>query len=213
VDAAGNTSAASAALGVNVDARTEASMAEFTNVNQRWWSDKVVFNGTADPGSRIAIHDNGGTQPIATARAGADGTWSVTTSSAVSDRTVHNFTATVTDSIGQAGTASGSAILGTRGDNHLASTSGNDVFRGEGGRDTFDFAANFGRDVITDFGAGRRSHDVVEFSRTVFDDFADVLAHASQNGRDVVIDAGGGNSLTLKNTSLTSLDKSDFHFA
>ena len=115
VDAAGNTSAASAALGVNVDTQTEASTAEFTNVNQRWWSDKVVFNGTADPGSKIAIYDNGGTQPVATAKAGADGTWSVTTSSALSDRTVHNFTATVTDSSGQTGTASGSAILGTNG--------------------------------------------------------------------------------------------------
>ena len=87
------------------------------------------------------------------------------------------------------------------------------MFRGEGGHDTFDFAANFGKDVITDFGAGRRSHDVVEFSKTVFDDFADVLAHASQDGQDVVIDAGGGNSLTLKNTSLSSLDRTDFHFA
>ena len=58
----------------------------------------------------------------------------------------------------------------------------------------------------------RRGHDVVQFSKTVFDDFADVLAHASQHGQDVVIDAGGGNTLTLKNTSLTALDRTDFHF-
>jgi hypothetical protein len=109
------------------------------------------------------------------------------------------------------GTSSGS-VTGTSGDNRLTGTSGNDVFKGNGGHDTFAFAANFGNDIITDFGAGRRSHDVVEFSKTVFDDFADVLAHASQSGQDVVIDAGGGNSLTLKNTSLSSLDRSDFHF-
>jgi Ca2+-binding RTX toxin-like protein len=104
------------------------------------------------------------------------------------------------------------SVTGTSGDNRLTGTSGNDVFKGNGGHDTFAFAANFGNDIITDFGAGRRSHDIVEFSRTVFDDFADVLAHASQNGQDVVIDAGGGNSLTFKNTSLSSLDRSDFHF-
>ncbi len=104
------------------------------------------------------------------------------------------------------------SVTGTSGDNRLTGTSGNEVFKGNGGNDTFAFAANFGNDVITDFGAGRRSHDVVEFSKTVFDDFADVLAHASQSGQDVVIDAGGGNSLTFKNTSLSSLDRSDFHF-
>ena len=41
--------------------------------------------------------------------------------------------------------------MGTQGDNHLASTSGNDLFRGNGGHDTFEFAANFGQDVISDF--------------------------------------------------------------
>jgi hypothetical protein len=105
-----------------------------------------------------------------------------------------------------------SAVLGTSRDDRLTSTSGEDLLRGNGGHDTFVFAANFGRDVITDFGAGRRGHDVVQFSRTTFDDFADVLAHATQHGQDIVIDAGGGNALTLKNTALSSLDRTDFHF-
>ena len=212
VDAAGNTSAASAALGVNVDTQTEASTAAFTNVN-RSGDDKVVFNGTADPYSQISIYDNGGDQPVATVKAGADGTWSVTTSSALSDDVCIASPRRSRTAAGKPVRVSGSAVLGTTGDNRLTSTSGNDLFRGNGGHDTFEFAANFGKDVITDFGAGRRSHDVVEFSRTVFDDFADVLAHASQHGQDVVIDAGGGNSLTLKNTSLSSLDRTDFHFA
>jgi hypothetical protein len=214
VDAAGNTSAASAALGVNVDTHdpTPEPTAEFTGVNPRW-NDSVVLRGTADPGSHISIYDNGGTTPVATAEAGQYGNWRVTTSSSISDDVVHRFTATVTDASGQTAPSSGSIVLGTTGDERLTSTSGNDLFRGQGGHDTFVFAANFGRDVITDFRATGRSHDVVEFSRTVFDSFAEVLAHASQSGQDVVIDAGEGNTLTLRNTSLTSLDRTDFQFA
>jgi hypothetical protein len=211
VDAAGNTSASSAAVNVNVNADTQAPTAEFTNVWQKW-NDKVVFKGTADPYSQITIYDNDGTKAVGTVKAGGDGTWSVTTSSAVSDSVVHRFTATVTDSSGHTSPGSGSAVMGTHGDNRLMGTSGDDLFRGNGGHDTFNFAANFGNDVITDFGAGRRSSDVVQFSKSVFDDFADVMAHAAQSGQHVVIDAGAGNSLTLKNTSLSSLDKGDFHF-
>jgi hypothetical protein len=212
VDKAGNTSAASTALSVNVDAQdgTQGPTAEFTNAWQKW-NDKVVFRGTADPYDQITIYDNGGTKAVGSAKAGTDGTWSLTTS-AVSDKVVHTFTATVTDSSGQTGSSSGSAIMGTRGDDRLTSTSGNDLFRGQGGHDTFEFAADFGKDVITDFRAAGRSHDVVQFSKNVFDDVADVLSHASQHGRDVVINAHGDNTLTLKNTSLTSLDRTDFHF-
>ncbi len=184
---------------------------QFTNVWEKW-NDKVVFKGTADPYSQITIYDSVGSKAVGTVKAGGDGTWSVTTSSAVSDSVVHRFTATVTDSTGQTSPGSGSVVMGTHGDNRLTGTSGDDLFKGNGGHDTFNFAANFGNDVITDFGAGRRSSDVVQFSKSVFDDFADVMAHASQNGQHVVIDAGAGNSLTLKNTSLSSLDKGDFHF-
>jgi hypothetical protein len=209
VDVAGNTSASSAAINVNVD--SQASTAAFTDAFQKW-NDKVVFKGTADPYSQITIYDNGGTNAFATVKAGGDGTWSVTSSSEVSDSVVHRFTATVTDRSGDTSPASGSVIMGTSGDNQLAGTSGDDLFRGNGGHDTFVFAPNFGNDVITDFGAGRRSSDVVQFSKSVFDDFAAVMAHASQHGQDVVIAAQEGNAMKLKNTSLSSLDKSDFHF-
>jgi hypothetical protein len=172
----------------------------------------VTFKGTADPYSQISIYDNGKGQALGVAKAGADGTWSLNTKSAVSD-TVHNFTAKVTDTAGHTGSIAGSAILGTGGNDVLKSTSGNDLFHGHGGHDTFVFAPNFGADVITDFRAGVRGHDVVEFSKGVFDDFASVLAHASQQGHDVVIDAGAGNSLTLKHTKIAALDKMDFHFS
>ena len=70
-----------------------------------------------------------------------------------------------------------------------------------------------GNDVIKDFAATGRSHDVIQFSKSVFDSFASVLAHATQVGQDVVISADAGDSVTLKNTKLTALDRQDFHFA
>jgi len=51
---------------------------------------------------------------------------------------------------------------------------------GKGGSDTFVFAPNFGNDVINDFRASGRGHDMVQFDKDVFDDFSDVLAHAAQ---------------------------------
>jgi Ca2+-binding RTX toxin-like protein len=76
------------------------------------------------------------------------------------------------------------------------------------------FATNFGKDVITDFRAGSGSgHDVIQFSKSVFDSFADVLSHATQSGQNVVITDHAGDTLTLNNVKLAALDRHDFHFA
>jgi Ca2+-binding RTX toxin-like protein len=107
---------------------------------------------------------------------------------------------------------SGSAILGSSGSNTLKGTSGSDIFAGGGQGDTFVFAANFGRDVIKDFTASGRTHDTIQFSKTVFDSFASVLSHATQVGQDVIISTGS-DALTLKNTKLGALNSQDFHFA
>ena len=93
-------------------------------------------------------------------------------------------------------------MLGTNDNDALKSTSGNDLFKGNGGHDTFVFKSDFGADVIKGFDATGRHHDVVQFSKSVFDNFADVLSHAAQSGHDVAIHAGGSNTLTLKDTKL-----------
>jgi len=174
------------------------------------WSDIVTIKGVADANSQIKLYD--GKTSLGTVTTAVDGTWSFKTSSAVSD-TVHTYTAKQIDSNGQVVGTSGSAILGSTGSNTLKGTSGNDIFVGDGGADTFVFAANFGNDVIKDFAATGRSHDVIQFSKSVFDSFASVLAHATQVGQDVVISADASDSVTLKNTKLTALDRQDFHFA
>ncbi|MGY3604052.1 MULTISPECIES: Ig-like domain-containing protein [unclassified Bradyrhizobium] len=172
-------------------------------------SNVVTMKGTADAYSQVKMYD--GKAYIGTTTAGADGNWSFTSTSAVSN-TVHSFKAVGVDSAGHTTASSGSAILGSTGSNTLTSTSGNDLFVGKGHPDTFVFAANFGKDVIKDFAASGPSHDTIQFSKSAFSDFASVLNHASQVGQDVVI-ANGADSLTLKNTKLGALQSNDFHFA
>ena len=91
-------------------------------------------------------------------------------------------------------------------------TTGDDIFVGKGGADTFVFASNFGHDIVKDFAAAGANHDTLQFSKSVFDSFASVLSHATQSGQDVII-ATGGDTLTLKNTKIDALNSHDFHFA
>jgi hypothetical protein len=209
-DAAGNVSATSAAKGVTVDAPASASAVGITGLSENHLSDIVTIKGTADAHSQVNIHD--GTQSVGTVSTGADGTWSYTSSSAVSN-TVHTYTAQEIDSTGHVVASSGSAILGSTGSNTLTGAGGNDLLVGNGHSDTFVFAPNFGKDVIADFSARGQTHDVIQFSKSVFDNFASVLAHATQAGQDVVISADASDSVTLKNTKLSALNSHDFHFA
>ena len=110
------------------------------------------------------------------------------------------------------GTSSGEAIIGTGHSDTLTGTTGNDVMVGKRGADTFEFASNFGQDIIKDFAARGPAHDAIEFSKGAFDSFASVLSHAAQSGHDVVI-ATGSDTLTLKNAQLDKLNSHDFHFA
>ncbi|MFC3321665.1 calcium-binding protein [Mesorhizobium cantuariense] len=119
------------------------------------------------------------------------------------------------------GTASDDTLLGNASANTLLGGYGNDVIEGRGGQDllsggagndTFIFRSNFGLDNITDFVTGMGSDDTVQFADTVFDDFASVLAAATQVGADTVITHDPGNVLTLKNVALANLHQDDFQF-
>jgi hypothetical protein len=194
---------------IGASAATPISSVALTTMDKNW-SDIVTIKGTADANSQIKLYD--GNASLGTVNTAADGSWSFKTSSAISD-TVHTYTAKQIDGTGQVVGTSGNAILGSTGSNTLKGTAGDDLFAGNGGADTFVFAAEFGNDVIKDFAATGRSHDVIQFSKNVFDSFADVLAHASQVGQNVVISADASDSVTLKNTKLSALSSGDFHFA
>lgn len=210
MDVAGNTSGASASKGISViDTPTSTSSVDLTDIFQGWHN-SVIIKGTADAYSQIKIYD--GSKTIGTVTADKDGDWAYASWSALSNA-VHTFTAKEAGQSGSSSADSGSAIVGSYGSNTLIGTSGDDLFIGRGHPDTFVFATNFGNDVIKDFRASGSGHDVIQFSKSVFDNFADVLSHATQSGQDVVISAGQHDSLTLKNTKLAALDKFDFHFA
>jgi len=100
-------------------------------------------------------------------------------------------------------------LYGGGGADALLGGRGNDILAGGRGADTYVFNADFGQDLIFGFQKGQ---DRLQFDEDVFGDFAAVSAAAYQSGRNVVIDAGGGNVITLHNYSLSSLQASDFIF-
>ncbi|SDG37937.1 hypothetical protein SAMN05216338_100192 [Bradyrhizobium sp. Rc2d] len=209
-DAAGNTSALSQPIDPPIGSHggNGTSTVEVTNVRPHW-DHTATIKGTADPNSQIKLFD--GTTSVGSVTAGDNGKWSFHTSD-LSGKT-HAFNAEQVDATGHVvGTSSGEAIIGTGRSNTLTGTTGNDIMVGKRGADTFEFASNFGHDVIKDFAARGPAHDTIEFSKGVFDSFASVLSHAAQSGHDVVI-ATGSDTLTLKNTQLDKLNSHDFHFA
>jgi hypothetical protein len=209
-DAAGNTSALSQPIDPPIGSHSGGgtSTVEVTNVRQNW-DHTATIKGTADPNSEIKLYD--GTTSVGSSTTDADGKWSFQTSD-LSGKS-HAFTAEQVDTTGHVvGTSSGAAMIGSGRSDTLTGTTGNDVMVGKAGADTFQFAPNFGQDVIKDFAARGPSHDTIEFSKSVFDSFASVLSHAAQSGHDVVI-ATGSDTLTLKNTQLDKLNSHDFHFA
>jgi hypothetical protein len=206
VDAAGNASAASSAAKVSVTESSSGDSFAFTNIVNHWVG--FTLKGTAEPNSTIKLFD--GKSALGSTSTDSDGGWSFTKFGL--SNAVHTITAQATDGNGHADPGSGAAIIGSYARNTLSGTSGDDVFLGKGGSDTFVFAPNFGNDVIKDFHATGKNHDIIHFNDGTFDNFASVLAHASQAGNDVVI-ATGSDTLTLKNVKLSSLDSHDFHFS
>ncbi|MCK1331317.1 hypothetical protein IVB57_23620 [Bradyrhizobium sp. CW9] len=89
----------------------------------------------------------------------------------------------------------------------------NDVLTGGTGGDIFVVGVGDGSDTVTDFTAGSGTdHDMVRFDRTMFADFASVIAVASQVGGDVIISLGNGDNLTLQNVDLAALTADNFEF-
>ena len=104
-------------------------------------------------------------------------------------------------------------LLGGEGNDKLDGGFGDDVLSGQGGLDKFIFKGNFGHDTITDFDASKGAEDINLRGVSSIVNFVDLKNnHMSQVGADVVIDAGGGNVITLLDVSLAQLDKSDFIF-
>lgn len=112
---AGNTSAPSAPLEVNIDLTDPAVAADLLLVNDRGATPLAIaadgvtndttplFSGSAEPGSLVAIYDNGSV--IGSAQADANGNWSFTPDPAL-EAGAHSLTTIVTDTAGNSGPAS-----------------------------------------------------------------------------------------------------------
>ena len=113
-----------------------------------------------------------------------------------------------------ASTAAASVLQGLSGNDTLFGATASDKLVGGTGSDTFVFQLGGANDTISDFGAGSGVGDVVRILGfgTAVDSFSDVLSIASQDGANVLINFGAGDSLTLANIALESLVADDFSF-
>ncbi|WP_063297037.1 Ig-like domain-containing protein [Pseudovibrio sp. Ad37] len=109
--------------------------------------------------------------------------------------------------------AYGDYLTGDAAANILDGLGGNDTLTGGAGSDTFVFDGSvFGKDVITDFQSGMGSDDHIRFDADVFADFEAVIAAASDDGINTVIDLDEHNSITLYGTLISDLHMEDFMF-
>ncbi len=108
-----------------------------------------------------------------------------------------------------AGGAGDDVLSGRNGADVLTGGFGNDTLTGGADADLFVFATGSGRDMISDYTDGVDRIDLSGLDAIV--DFADLQAsHLRQAGANVVLDAGNGDTLVIRATTLAALDAGDF---
>lgn len=95
-------------------------------------------------------------------------------------------------------------VDGGAGNDTLWGGGGNDLFTGGGGGDVFIFASGHGDETITDFDLVEDSLRLIA-TTTDFTDADSVTAASSVVGGNLVIDLGGGDSLTLVGLGLSDI--------
>ena len=111
------------------------------------------------------------------------------------------------------GGAGNDTIFAGAGFDTIVGGAGNDRLQGDFNADRFVFADGHGDDIITDFAASNIFEKIDLRGVSAITNLNDLLSnHASQAGGNVLIDTGGGNSVTLLGVSLGDLDGTDFVF-
>ncbi len=97
-------------------------------------------------------------------------------------------------------------IEGGAGNDSITGGGGNDNMRGGTGMDSYAFAAGSGKDTIRDFAA---ADDQLMIANNVngsgIVSVATAVAHTSATAGGVIVDLGGGNSVTLVGVSLADV--------
>ncbi|PJE30364.1 Regulatory P domain of the subtilisin-like proprotein convertase [Pseudooceanicola antarcticus] len=110
--------------------------------------------------------------------------------------------------------AGNDTVFANAGFDTILSSSGDDELYGGFNADTFLFSGHFGNDTIRDFDATNDLEQIQFANASPISDFTDLMtSHASQQGSDVLIEDGHGNSILLEGVSLASLDEADFVWA
>lgn len=104
------------------------------------------------------------------------------------------------------------SLAGGRYEDRLYGGTGNDALHGGSSADTFVFEKDAGNDLIFDFKAGKAGKDLILFQGTDLHSFADIIEHATDTPRGVVISYDEG-SLLLMDVRLSQLDINDFLFS
>jgi uncharacterized repeat protein (TIGR03803 family) len=108
--------------------------------------------------------------------------------------------------------ASGSDNLGIYGTGDTVKLGGNDGIWAGAGSDVFAFAGTTGYDTITGFVATGSNHDTLQFSSSVFADWAHLLGATKQQGSDLLITIDASDTVVLKNVTLASFTSADAKF-
>lgn len=103
-------------------------------------------------------------------------------------------------------------LVGGGGFDTLVGGEGDDVMEGNFNADRFVFEDNHGDDTILDFSATSNAEKLVFSDLSTMNTLVDVLGASVQQGADVFINTGGGNSITLQDVLLSDLDANDFIF-
>ncbi|WP_454818868.1 hypothetical protein [Labrys neptuniae] len=104
------------------------------------------------------------------------------------------------------------ASLTLTGSNDVINVGANSTISVTGTSETFVFSPNFGKDTITGYQASGTGADQINIDHNVFADWATLLSHTTQSGADTIITADANDVITLKNTTVSSLQQSNFHF-
>lgn len=111
------------------------------------------------------------------------------------------------------GSTGNDTLYGGAGFDTLKGGEGNDLLYGNFNADTFVFTDGNGNDTIADFEADNPLEKIDLSGVSAITNLFDLLSnHVSQVGANVVIDTGSGNSITLNNVNIATLDSSDFIF-
>ncbi len=104
-------------------------------------------------------------------------------------------------------------LYGGRGRDQLSGGTGDDDLWGGKGADVFIFSDGFGADMVHDFASAQTGEAIDLSLLSAITDWADLSAnHISHDGANCVIDAGGGDILTLAGLRVEDLSAGDFLF-